>query len=206
MADIEISRLGAATLHVPIRGTAPLLMHKFSEKAKRQMLDAQQGRRSPKVNRDPEADFIAATYHLDDGGYGFPTIGFKAATVSAARFFGKDVTMVGLRQSMFFRGEHSKAEGQQLTRIEGPDPIMREDVVRLGQSGTDLRYRPQFNDWTAILIIVYVKSMLSPGSILSLVDAAGLGVGVGEWRPEKKGDYGTFEVDPTREVVNEDGE
>jgi len=27
-----------------------------------------------------------------------------------------------------------------------------------------------------------------------------MGVGVGEWRPEKRGDFGTFQIDSTREV------
>jgi hypothetical protein len=196
---IEISRIGTETLLIPIVGTAPLIMHKFSEKAKRQMLDAMQGRKSPKAPKDPEGDYEAAAYKMDDGGYGFPSIAFKAATVSAARFFDKSVTMVSLRQTLFFSGEMSKVEGQMMVRIEG-EPIMREDVVRVGNGGTDLRYRPQFTEWSTVLEVTYVKSMLTRESVLSLIEAGGLGVGVGEWRPEKKGDMGTFMIDPTRSV------
>jgi hypothetical protein len=36
--------------------------------------------------------------------------------------------------------------------------------------------------------------------VLSLIDAGGLGSGVGDWRPEKSGDFGTYMVDPDREV------
>jgi hypothetical protein len=78
---------------------------------------------------------------------------------------------------------------------------MREDVVRLGISGTDLRYRPEFAEWSAELEVIYIKSSLTQDSVLSLIDAGGMGVGVGEWRPEKKGDFGTFMIDPTRDVV-----
>jgi len=196
---IEISKIGTETLLIPLRGTSPLVMHKFSEKAKRQMLDAMQGRKTPKAPKDPQGDYEAAAYRLDDGGYGFPAIAFKAATVSAARFFDKSVTMVGLRQTLFFGGEMSKVEGQMMVRIDG-EPIMREDVVRVGNGGTDLRYRPQFTDWTTTLEVTYVKSMLTRESVLSLIEAGGLGVGVGEWRPEKKGDFGTFRIDETRSV------
>jgi len=196
---IEISKIGTETLLVPIVGTSPLVMHRFSEKAKRQMLDAMQGRKTPKAPKDPEAEYIAAAYRMDDEGYGFPSIAFKAATVSAARFFDKSVTMVSLRQTLFFGGELSKAEGQLMVRITG-EPIMREDVVRVGNGGTDLRYRPQFSDWTTTLEVTYVKSMLTRESVLSLIEAGGLGVGVGEWRPEKKGDFGTYAIDTTREV------
>jgi hypothetical protein len=174
-------------------------MHKFSEKAKRQMLDAMQGRKTPKAPKDPEGDYEAAAYRMDDGGYGFPAIAFKAATVSAARFFDKSVTMVSLRQTLFFSGTMSKTEGQMMVVIEG-EPIMREDVVRVGNGGTDLRYRPQFTEWSTTLEVTYVRSMLTRESVLSLIEAGGLGVGVGEWRPEKKGDMGTFMIDPTRSV------
>ena len=33
------------------------------------------------------------------------------------------------------------------------------------------------------------------------IDAGGMGVGVGEWRPERDGYFGTFRVDPDQEVV-----
>lgn len=198
-AQVSISKIDTEHMLVPIVGTSPLIVHKFSEKAKRQMLDAQQGRKSPKVARDPEADYQAAFYRTKEG-YGFPAVAFKACTIGAARFYGKDVRMTDLRQFLFFKGLISEKDPQSLVEIVG-EPHMREDVVRLGMSGTDLRYRPEFTEWSATLEVIYIKSSLTKESVLSLIDAGGMGVGVGEWRPEKKGDYGTFMVDPTRDVV-----
>lgn len=198
VAQVVIDRIAAETLSVPIVGTAPLLVHKFSEKAKRQMLDAMQGKKSPKQPKDPKAEYEAAFYRMKDGGYGFPAIAFKAATVSASRFYGKSVTMTSLRQFIFIQGELGE-DGQQMVSLVG-EPSMREDVVRVGMGGTDLRYRPQFLEWQTTLQITYVTSALTRDSLLSLIDAGGLGVGVGEWRPEKKGDFGTYTIDPTRDV------
>lgn len=198
-AQVSINRIGTETLRVPLVGTAPLIVHKFSEKSKRQMLDNMQGRKSPKEPKDPEAEYQAALYRHDDGGYGFPVIAFKAASVSACRFFGKQMPMTLARQCMFFDAEFSKEDGQKLARIIG-EPHMREDVARVGMGGTDLRYRPEFTEWQTVVDITYVKSMLTRESVLSLLDAGGMGVGVGEWRPEKKGDFGTFQIDETRDV------
>jgi hypothetical protein len=195
--QVHIDRIPAETIRVPIVGTSPLIVHRFSEKAKRQMLDAMQGRKSPKQPKDPQAEFEASLYMMKDGTYGFPTIAFKAATVGASRFYGKDVTLVGLRQTMFFRGEPGD-DGQAMCRIEGV-PVMREDAVRVGQ-GSDLRYRGQFTEWSTAVDVTYVTSSLTRESVLSLIDAGGMGVGVGEWRPEKRGDFGTYRVDPTRET------
>jgi hypothetical protein len=197
-AAIQIDRIAAEIISVPIIGTTPLIVHRFSEKAKRKMLDAMQGRKSPKEAKDPEAEYEAAFYRFADGGYGFPAIAFKAATVEASRFYGKDVTKVGLRQFVFMKGEVG-VDGQALVRIDG-EPKMREDTVTVGRGGHDLRYRPEFTEWRTMLEVVYVTSMLTRSSILSLIDAGGMGVGVGEWRPEKNGDFGTYRIDPNRKV------
>jgi hypothetical protein len=206
MAEIiEIARVAAETIRVPIIGTSPLIVHNFSEKSKRQMLEAQQGKKSPKDFRDPQAEYDAAFYRIaneDNGdGYGFPVTAFKAATVGAARFYGKTLKMTELRQFMFFRGILTKADPQQLVRIVG-EPHMREDVVRLGgmARSADLRYRPEFTEWSTSLDVTYVTTSLTKSSVLSLIDAGGMGIGVGEWRPEKRGEFGTFSVDPSREV------
>lgn len=199
IAAIEIDRIAAETLAVPILGTTPLVVRRFSEKAKRIMLDAMTGKKTPKEIKDPDAEYEAAFYRLKDDTYGFPVIAFKQATVGGARFYPKNaVTMTALKQFMFFRGE-SGADGLSLARIEG-EPRMREDMVRVGRGGADLRYRPEFTEWSTILEVTYVTSALTRGSVLSLIDAGGMGVGVGEWRPEKNGDFGTYRVDPTRNV------
>lgn len=198
-ATVNIDRIAAETIRVPILGTSPLLVHRFSEKAKRQMLDNMQGRKSPKESKDPEAEYQAAFYRSKDGErFGMPVIAFKLATVGGARFYGGNVTMTALKQFLFFRGEVG-ADGQQLAMIEG-EPRLREDVVRVGRGGTDLRYRPEFPEWATTLDVTYVTSALTRGSVLSLIDAGGLGVGVGEWRPEKDGDFGTYQVDSTRDI------
>lgn len=196
-AAVEIDRIDAETIRVPILGTTPLIVHRFSEKAKRKMLDNMQGRKSPKEVKDPDAEYEGAFYRLKDGGYGFPVLAFKAATVGGARFYDKSVTMTSLRQIMFFRGEVG-ADGHSQARLVG-EPQMREDVVRVGQ-GTDLRYRPEFREWATTLDVTYVTSSITRGSVLSLIDAGGMGVGVGEWRPERKGDFGTYRVDPDKAV------
>lgn len=200
---ISIDRLGVETLLVPILGASPLIVHKFNEKSKRQMLDAMQGKKKVKEVRDPQADYESSFYRYIDpitgeAGYGFPMIAFKAATVSAARLYDKSVAMTALRQQLFFTGIPD-TDGQQVAVIDGT-PVMREDVVRLGMSGTDLRYRPMFPEWRTMLRVTYIKSSISKNSVLSLIDAGGLTVGIGEWRPERKGDFGTFRIDPERSV------
>lgn len=196
---LTIDRIAEETIGVPIIGVSPLIMHRFSEKAKRQMLDAAQGKQTPKQPKDPLAEYTAAFYRLADEGFGMPADAFKQATVGAARFYGKSVSMTALKQFVFVRGELGD-DGRALVRIDSDEPRMREDVVRVGRGGTDLRYRPEFFPWRATLIVTYFTSVITRDSVLSLIDAGGMAIGVGEWRPERDGTFGTYRVDPEREL------
>lgn len=195
---IEIRHVDTETILVPIVGISPLIVHRFSEKAKRQMLDNMQGRKSPKEIKDPQAEYEAAFYRLEDGTPGFPSLAFKAATVGGARFY-SGVTMTALKQYLFFTGDPGN-DGRAMTRIIG-EPKLREDVVTVGRNGSDLRYRPEFKEWSAVLAVRYVTSALTQGSVLSLIDAGGMGVGVGEWRPEKNGDFGQYAIDTSKDII-----
>jgi hypothetical protein len=56
----------------------------------------------------------------------------------------------------------------------------------------DVRFRPEFTTWSARFVVQY-SELMSNETVIDLVDRAG-SVGVGEWRPEKNGSFGTFEV------------
>ena len=195
-ASIVIPRLKSVSALVPLVGTSPLIVHKWSEKAKRQMLDAQQGKKHAKQIRDPKADYESSLYHTADGGFGFPVIAFKAAFVRAGKLMG--VKMTDARQCIFVRGDAADDNSQELAPIDGT-PTMREDMVRVG-TGTDLRYRAQFLKWRTVLKVKFYPNLISQESLLSLIEFGGETVGIGEWRPEKNGEFGTYRIDDTKNV------
>lgn len=192
-STVSLTRIKRETAQIQIKGTAPLIVHRWSEKAKEMMLNSQQGRKTPKQAKDPQADYEASMYLFADGSHGFPVMGFKAATVKGgARLFGKSVKMTELRQLFTFLSDGDCIDGTQLVRINGV-PTMREDMVRVGMGTADIRYRAEYRDWSAVLRIEFVPSVIDLDSVVALVDAGGTN-GVGEWRPEKSGSYGTYEV------------
>lgn len=194
MAEISLTlpKREVATIH--IKGITPLIAHRWSEKARRMMLDAQQGRKAPKQSRDPEADYEASRYRFPDGADGFPVMAFKKATVAGgARAFGKSVKMTELRQHIVFLADGIGTDGTQLMRLITTGPKMREDMVRVGNTTADLRYRPEYTEWAVDLRIEFIPSIIDLGSVVSLVEAGGAN-GVGEWRPEKNGSYGMYRV------------
>lgn len=189
----RLKRLARVTFTVPIRGTAPLIVNRWSEKAKAMMLTSQQSKaKAKRPPKDPYADFEASRYRMPDGRDGFPATAFKAAIVHSARLFDKSLTQVIMKQTVIVGGEGP----DQLVPIVG-EATMREDTPRNASGVADLRYRAQFWPWSAVLTVVCVQDQFDNDSVVALVDAAGIG-GVGEWRPTSPksatGTYGTFEV------------
>ena len=77
---------------------------------------------------------------------------------------------------------------------------MREDMVRIGMGVADMRYRAEFWPWHAELEISYNTRALSLEQIMNLLNTAGFGVGIGEWRPERDGDKGRFHCANDEEI------
>lgn len=186
---IEIPAIDVQHLRVRLVGDSPLISHKWSEKAKKQMLSKQMKEaKQAKEAKNPEQDYLDSLYEHPDGGYGFPCVAFKAAAVGACRF--ADMKMTEARGAFHVNGE--------LAQIEGL-PTPREDMVRVGMGTADIRYRGEFREWSTELDISYNASSISPAQIVNLLNLAGFGVGVGEWRPEKDGPYGRFHVETKTE-------
>jgi len=82
------------------------------------------------------------------------------------------------------------------------EPEMREDPVTVGQGSADLRYRPYFYRWAVDVTCVLDVEVMTVKSLIILVNRAGFGIGIGEWRPDSKkgGDHGRFEIDTTHKI------
>jgi hypothetical protein len=94
-----------------IVGDSPLIVHAWSAKAKKEMLDKQMGKaRAKKEPKDPQRDYEDAFYRLPDGSPAFPTIAFKAAAVGAARQI-DGLKMTFLRGAFHTIGELVEIEG-----------------------------------------------------------------------------------------------
>lgn len=188
---IDLPELRLGILELVIIGDSPLISHKWSEKAKKMLLDkqmkkAKQGREA----KDPEKDFRDSLYEHPDGGFGFPTIAFKAAAVGACRFV-DGVKMTEARGAFHVLEEVAQIDGT---------PTIREDMVRVSNGNADIRYRGEFKKWRTRITVRYNKNALSEEQIVNLFNTAGFGVGVGEWRPEKDGSFGMFHVATENEL------
>lgn len=189
---LEVPAIEIRNYRIVLRGSSELVVHAWSDKAKKEMLDKQMGKaRAKKEPKDPQRDYEEAFYRLPDGRPAFPSIAFKAAIVAAARQV-EGLTMAFLRGAFHIDGE--------LVPIDG-EPRMREDMVRVGMGTADLRYRPGFPEWSVTLPVRLNARALTLEQLVHLIRQAGFSVGVGEWRPEKDGAWGMFDVETVQEVA-----
>lgn len=196
----DLPEINIQFLTVTVIGDSPLIVHKWSEKAKKEMLDKQMKKASAgKKAKDPWMDYCESMYWLDgmpenpteedvaQARFGFPAVAFKACAIDAAYQQGVIEKKTTARGAFHLMDEMVEIQGH---------PQMREDMVRVGgiSKTADIRYRGEFPDWRATLNIRYNANAISPEQILNMLNVGGFACGLGEWRPEKDGSYGTFHV------------
>lgn len=199
MADtvktVQIPEFRRVHVQARIRGLTPLIVNRYSEAKMKQMQEGQGGAaKTKKPPREPEREFQDAQYRLADGGHGFPAIGVKKSMVLAGQRFG-DEKGTELYGALTIPGE--------FVRIESPNPPrMRSDrVVLSGASRTSsIAYRPEYSPWETIVPIAFNATFISLDQVINLLSIAGFSVGIGDWRVDKKGNFGTWEVVEVREV------
>lgn len=201
---VEIPAINIQTAVIRLVGDSPLIVHKWSEKAKKEILDKQMKKAKTKGHdaKDPVRDFIDSLYWLDgepeektevgflqaiESGarFGFPAVAFKASAVAAGYRAGVTKNMVSMNAAFHIDGEFVEIQGV---------PQMREDMVRVGMGVADIRYRGEFPEWSATFSVRYNASAISLEQLINLFNLGGFACGVGEWRAEKGGTFGMFHV------------
>jgi hypothetical protein len=188
-------------MKVRITGESPLIFHKWDEKAIRMILDKQMKKASKGRDvRDPEKDAEGSFYTDADGFIAMPARNIKQAIVGSARFL-QGIPMTILRGTIFVHGDKDgfiqvlvNGKKMTVTQFKKTKDWMRQDMVTVGMGTADIRFRGQVKDWAMDILIEYDADILSAEQVLNLLQRAGFSQGLGEWRPEKNGDNGTFTV------------
>lgn len=149
--------------------------------------------------------------------FGFPLTGLKQAAISAAYRMGWSKDKASLRGAFFitpdfdgyYAGDLVIADDRKsieiVPNVIHPEPMieihaesvtMREDMVRVGMGAADIRYRGMFTNWWAEFTVSYnANGDKTPDEILTILNAGGYVCGLGEWRPERDGQYGMYHID-----------
>lgn len=186
-------------------GDTPLIVHSWSEKARRELLVKQVGAaKSGREKRDPQADFVNSLYDMGEGLYGFPVTGVKNCILSSAHK-DKGIPRSVVMSALWLEAEMVRTRpalagaicDMPLVRIHGSKPEMREDTVKVGKGlnkTASLAYRGQFTVWGIRVSGRFNSAVLTAEQLAFLIQEAGMSYGLGEWRNEKKGIFGAFHL------------
>lgn len=190
---LNIPPIKKAVASITIVGISPLLVNKFSEKSKTEMLEKQTKRaKGAKEARNPMAEVKAATYFMPNGKYGIPASGLKNCAVSACRFI--DGVKMTQAKGAFFVLEDADGLVEIKTKNK---PSIDERIVAIGNFGSKtkmVRFRPRFDEWSCTFKVLFDPDLLSIEQLHNLYERAGFSVGLCEYRPEKSGSLGMFKV------------
>lgn len=179
--------LSYAVFH--IYGQSPYVQHKFSAKAKNQMLQAQMSTkgtsRKAKEPRDLDADYEGAIHRTASGEYGIPAPAFRSALISACRVAG--LVMTKAKLSIFCQADDLDVDdGTPLVLLQGGEPERHMMHVRLESGVASIAVRPMWREWEADVKLKWDADQFSEQDVANLLERAGQQVGIGEGRHDSK--------------------
>jgi hypothetical protein len=193
--QLEIQEIKMGELRCNVLGTSAMIMHRFPFKAWQELIlpSPQKNRASleQSLKHDPLQEYRSAFYVCREKGptmFHVPNGAFHGSLAQAA------IDIPGAK----------KAQIERLTKIVdvtielyGVPQIFSAMVRNSDMNRTpDVRTRPIFPQWACRLTIQYMKNVLTERTIGNLLGAAGVIVGIGDWRGEKGGPFGSYRIVP----------
>ena len=186
---VQMIGLKAKTIKVKIVGDTPLLMNKFSDRSKEKILNKQTQKSSVRGARDTKMEVEQAIHRMPSGKIGFPASAFKKASVECAPYF------PDLDKKLVKGAIHVIGGGNNLVEIKFKKQVVNETNVKIAMGrSAEIRFRPEFQDWSCELFIRYNENLISAEQIINLLNYAGFQIGVGDWNPQHSGTFGMFHV------------
>jgi len=189
--EVVIPPIQVGRLKIKVAGKTPLIMDKFPEETKREILSKQAGvsKSSKKKTRDTKKEILDAIHYTSKGKIGFPAFGFKKGMMESTSFVGDKA----------FSKKLVSGAVKIVNVEEGLIPInYKKQTVLEHNIGSQTKFSPMFHDWSCELEIQYDKNNISAQDIITLLNYAGFYNGVGAWRPKGggggSGEYGMYEV------------
>ena len=172
-----------------VKGLTPMLMHSTKGMSR-------EGAPGVKTKKIPDAKTEAelGTYRDENGDLYIPCIWFRQALVSGGkgRKIGKQFATSLLKGAVI--------DPDRRASIVDPDSgdliteyTVDERPVVIGKARV-MRARPRFDTWAADIPLDYDDEIITPDIIQEVLNIAGSRIGVGDYRVEKGGWFGRFEV------------
>jgi hypothetical protein len=171
-------------IKVQIEGTTPILFNRFRD-------TAIEGKSKKRTGALAEADIEDKLYKNGNKVY-IPSVYLKNCIVEASKQF----KIIGKGKSTYTKIVASTVDVVpfMIDFKSGNYEVFRISAVNPMTKGRMMTERPKFSKWSAEFEIVLNDPAVPVSVINEILEHAGKYVGVGDWRPEKKGMFGKFMI------------
>lgn len=195
-------------VRVTIQGTSPLLMNRFTEANEVAVSGGTAMTFKGHKGTPREQAEVKRYADLDTGALFLPGANIFACLIAAGTFHkagkSKLTTMktslipAGLMVDELVCPLHDE-KGEPLTAFE----VDSRSVVIPSTGGRVMCHRPRVDAWNCTFTVEIDTEMFSPNLIRAIVDDAGKKIGLGDYRPARKGPFGRFVVSKWEIVEND---
>ena len=179
-------------IKITIQGVSPLLCNRFTEADQQQVQTGTSSAISTK-NGTPRDQATPKVYLGADGKPVLPGPNLFAAIVDAGRFIKAGKSKLTTQRSSIVPAGAAILE-MDLPITPGKWEPDSRAVVNPATQGRRMCHRPRFDEWRVSFSLQVDETMFSAATARDLVDTAGQRVGVGDFRPSRKGPFGRFKV------------
>lgn len=191
----DILTVSTGSIDCYIVGTTPIILNRMSEKAKHELLMPKgrktQAERATSLKHIPLEEFRASAYTISDERS--PTLLAHKATAFKKAICTAALDMPGAKKSQIGRLTFVAGE---FVNIYGV-PKLHMAITRSADMNKtpDVRTRATVPEWACVLRVSFVQPLIRAQAVVNLLAAAGITMGVGDWRQEKgSGSYGQFRI------------
>ena len=187
-------------IDIEITGVTAILMNRFTDENEAQVTSGT--RPSTIGDRGTPRDQATKSAYLDKkGGLYVPTQNLYACLINAGKFHKVGKTKVTTMKSSLVPAGVVMLDGLVLTIISPKSnkqlksfEVDSRRVVIPATGGAIMRHRARVDEWRIRFAIEVDKEIFDGNFVRTLVDDAGKKIGLGDYRPERKGPFGKFKV------------
>ena len=183
-------------IDISIKGITPLLQHRFSEAA--EVSGGKATRTVVRTDETPRESADKVCYRNKEGEFYMPSTCIHRMLIEA----GGNHKLKGSRKSAKYvvsGAVQMTSDSIIIGNGDGKTPIKdfevdSRPVVIPATKGRIMRHRPRFDDWSSNFSLRINEDLLPEDFVHQLLDEGGLQGGIGDFRPQKFGPFGTFLV------------
>jgi len=187
--SVQLPPIERRRVCVRLVGDESLLVNRFAEKAITQILANSRGIPMDRPPKDPHEEYKNAKYLNVKGQPALPIMTIKKAMTEAVSLLYKRTDLSGkaAKGAFYIKGQCALLKFEEETMHVAP--------VRVGQNGTDIRFRPEYHEWHCDLVLDFDPNMITLEQLLHLLRGAGQSIGLCELRVQKNGNHGIFHIE-----------